>query len=270
MIATHDGHARIDYDKLKATVQTRSGFLDDVIDMNNYPLPRSAHDRRNRKIGLGVMGFADMLIALGIPYDSDEALAMAQELMSFIQRSRGPPPATSPRAGPFPNYDVSVFPERGGAPRRNATTTTIAPTDDQHSSRASPADRADLRPLLHPQRHDNDHLVEVHPSSPPRCGAGGSTPSRDDRALEGGHAPAHGIDPEDVARSYVTAHDISRRPTSGCRRPSRSTPKTRLSKTVNFPSTPRGGHPESVRPRLPPRLQGRHRLPGTRAATSRS
>ena len=130
MITTQGGHARVDYDKLKATVVTAVRFLDDVIDMNNYPLPEIRHMTvGNRKIGLGVMGFADMLIALGIPYDSDEALAVAQELMSFVQEESGSASCSLARErGPFPNYDVSVFPERGGAPRRNATTTTIAPT----------------------------------------------------------------------------------------------------------------------------------------------
>src|SRR3970040_1389622 len=105
MVTTADGRARIDYDKLKATVQTAVRFLDDVIDMNNYPLAEIRHMTiGHRKIGLGVMGFADMLIALGIPYDSDEALAMAQELMSFVQEESGAASCNLAReGGPLPD-----------------------------------------------------------------------------------------------------------------------------------------------------------------------
>jgi ribonucleoside-diphosphate reductase alpha chain len=130
MISGENGGTRIDYEKLKTVVHTSVRFLDDVIDMNNYPLNEIRRmTMGNRKIGLGVMGFADMLIRLGIPYDSDEALAVGQEIMNFIQEESVSASCFLARErGPFPNYGVSVFPEKENVPRRNATTTTIAPT----------------------------------------------------------------------------------------------------------------------------------------------
>ena len=83
----------------------------------------------NRKVGLGVMGFADMLIKLGVPYDSDEALAVGQEVMSFLREESVHTSSLLARErGPFPNCAASVFSDNGNIPRRNATTTTIAPT----------------------------------------------------------------------------------------------------------------------------------------------
>ena len=267
MLATQDGHARIDYDKLKATVQTAVRFLDDVIDMNNYPLPEIRHMTvGNRKIGLGVMGFADMLIALGIPYDSDEALAMAQELMSFIQEESGAASCNLARErGPFPNYDVSVFPERGGAPRRNATTTTIAPTGTISIIAGVSSGIEPIFALSYIRNvMDNDHLVEVHPlfdaemrrrglysvermTELSKVGTlrhlewdpRGRRPGlrHGARHLPGGPPPDAGGLPEVHRKRGVQDGELL------LRRHARR-------------------HPEGVRPRLPPRLQGRHRLPG--------
>ncbi|HEY5460357.1 MAG TPA: vitamin B12-dependent ribonucleotide reductase [Deferrimonas sp.] len=240
MLVTQDGHARIDYDKLKSTVQTAVRFLDDVIDMNNYPLPEIRHMTvGNRKIGLGVMGFADMLIALGIPYDSDEALAMAQELMSFVQEESGAASCNLARErGPFPNYDVSVFPERGGATRRNATTTTIAPTGTISIIAGVSSGIEPIFALSYIRNvMDNDHLVEVHPLFDAEMRRRGlySVERMTELSKVGTLRHMESI-PEDVARVYVTAHDISPEAHLRMQAAFQKYTENAVSKTVNFQS----------------------------------
>ena len=120
--------AGLDVEKLKAAVRLAVRFLDNVIDASLYPLEVIGNTvRANRKIGLGVMGFADMLFELGIPYASAEGLAAAERVMSIVQEEgRAASRQLARERGPFPNFVKSVF--ANGEPLRNATVTTIAPT----------------------------------------------------------------------------------------------------------------------------------------------
>jgi len=117
---------RIDWDGLRKTVEDAVHFLDNVIDANHFPFPEIEEmTMANRKIGLGVMGFADMLIQLGVPYRSREALDIGSEVMKFIQETaRGKSRELGEERGSFPNIEKSIF----EPPMRNATVTTIAPT----------------------------------------------------------------------------------------------------------------------------------------------
>jgi len=120
----------VDYTRLAQVVHLAVRFLDNVVEINHYPLPEIRKTTlANRKIGLGVMGFAEFLIALGIPYDSEEALARAEEIMAFLSReghlaSR----QLAEERGSFPNFPGSLWDEKGVTCMRNATVTTVAPT----------------------------------------------------------------------------------------------------------------------------------------------
>jgi ribonucleoside-diphosphate reductase alpha chain len=120
----------IDWEKLKGVVQTAVHFLDNVIDANSYPLSHiESVTKTNRKIGLGVMGFADALILLGVPYQSEEARKIGRKIMRFITDTAREASAKLGRSrGSFPHFTQSVWPKRGFDTLRNATTTTIAPT----------------------------------------------------------------------------------------------------------------------------------------------
>ena len=121
---------KINYEALSDDIATAVRFLDDTIDVNKYPLPAvEAMHKGNRKIGLGVMGWADLLIALGIPYDSQKSFLLAGEFMKFYRdRARGCSAELAGKRGVFPNFKGSVYDAPEMPAVRNATTTTIAPT----------------------------------------------------------------------------------------------------------------------------------------------
>lgn len=129
-VAEADGVRGVDWDRLRQTVHLSVRFLDNVIDASEYPLERISQTvRRNRKIGLGIMGWADLLYQLRLPYDSRRATSLAEKLMDFIQKeSRSASKALAAERAPFPAYETSVFKKQNLGPYRNATTTTIAPT----------------------------------------------------------------------------------------------------------------------------------------------
>jgi ribonucleoside-diphosphate reductase alpha chain len=120
---------KISWEKLRETVRNAVHFLDNVVDANVYPLKEIAGiTRANRKIGLGVMGFADMLIMLGVPYDSEEALKLGEQVMRFIEEeAHKKSMEIAESRGSFPNFERSIWKDRYSA-FRNATVTTVAPT----------------------------------------------------------------------------------------------------------------------------------------------
>jgi ribonucleoside-diphosphate reductase alpha chain len=161
--ATEDG---IDWVELAAAIHDGVVFLDNVIEANHYPFPEIENaTRRTRKIGLGVMGLADLLARLGIPYDSEEALGLAAKIAEFLtEKARAASQKLGDRRGCFPAFDKSIWPKRGIPALRNATATCVAPTG---TISLLAGVSASIEPFfaLAFTRHmlDGQRLTEVHP-----------------------------------------------------------------------------------------------------------
>lgn len=202
----------VDYDKLGRIVDISVHFLDNVIDMNRYPLKEIEEmSKKTRKIGLGVMGFADLLFYLGIPYNSNEAVNFADELMSFIdKRSKEKSMELAEKRGVFPAYDKSIY-KKKGMKIRNATTTTIAPTGTISIIAGASSGIEPLFAISFIRNvMDGDQLLEVHPYFENIAKERNfySKELMKKIAEEGSIANIEEI-PEDVKKVFVTAHDIS-------------------------------------------------------------
>jgi ribonucleoside-diphosphate reductase alpha chain len=123
-----DGELSIDWDEMERVVRLAVRFLDDVIEMNPYPLREIDQTvKSNRRIGLGIMGWADLLFIMGVPYDGPEAIELAERLMSFVkEKAHDQCAKLAEERGPFPNWSKSIY--KDVRPMRNSTVTTIAPT----------------------------------------------------------------------------------------------------------------------------------------------
>ena len=235
-----DGEPVLDYEALKNVVFWSVRFLDNTIDMSKYPLSEiDEMVRGNRKIGLGVMGFADLLYQLKIPYNSEKALEIAEQVMGFIQKeSHEASKCLAEKRGVFENFDKSIFKNQKGCTYRNASTTTIAPTGTLSiiancSSGVEPLFALSfVRNVM-----DNDKLLEVNPYFEKVAKEKGfySSELMDTIALEGGVQHIEEI-PEDVCKVFVTAHDISPEWHIRMQAAFQKHTDNAVSKTVNLPS----------------------------------
>ena len=207
------GLPSIDYSGLKDLVWNSVRFLDNVIDMSKYPLPEiEKMARGNRKIGLGVMGFADMLFQLQVPYDSEQALEVAENVMAFIQKeSKEASRALAEERNVFPNFEKSIYKDMENGRVRNATTTTIAPTGTLSIIAGCSSGIEPLFALSFVRNvMDNDKLLETNPYFERVARERGfySPELMDAVARSGGIRRIEGI-PQDVKDVFVTAHDIT-------------------------------------------------------------
>ena len=202
----------IDYEGLKDVVDLSVRFLDNTIEMSKYPLPEITEMvQGNRKIGLGVMGFADMLFQLDIAYNSEVALETAESVMGFIQESAHEASQNlAEERGTFKYYDKSIFKEQG-IKYRNATTTTIAPTGTLSIISGCSSGIEPLFALSFVRTvMDNDKLLEVNPYFEKIARERGfySSGLMDEIAKKGSIRDLAEI-PEEVRNLFVTAHDVS-------------------------------------------------------------
>jgi ribonucleoside-diphosphate reductase alpha chain len=160
------GEADLDWDRLRRAVRAGVRFLDDVIEVNHDPLPEvAAMTRGTRKVGLGVMGFAESLILLGVPYDAPDAIAWADRMMAFIaSEARAASRELAATRGAFPNWTSSI-PAATGERQRNAALLSIAPTGTLSIIAGTSGGIESLFALAYRRAHTlgGPPLVEVNP-----------------------------------------------------------------------------------------------------------
>ena len=229
----------LDRAKLEKTIRTAVHFLDNVIEVNQYPLPEiDKMTRSTRKIGLGVMGFADMLLYMGVPYNSEEGVALAQEIMDTINTiGHQESEKLAESRGAFPLFDQSIY--KDGKPIRNATVTTIAPTGTLSiiagvSSGVEPVFAyAYIRNVM-----DNTHLIETNQILKDKLVEAGiySETLMKQIVEQGSLAHVDGI-PEEIKRVFVCAHDVSPIWHVKMQAAFQQYTDNAVSKTVNFPNS---------------------------------
>lgn len=234
---TKDG--KIDWQNLARVTKIAVHFLDNVIDMNRYPLKKiEKMTKANRKIGLGVMGFADMLVKLGISYNSDDAINTAERLMKFvldeaIKASSG----LASERGTFPNFKDSVYNVPQGPRLRNATLTTIAPTGTLSIIADCSSGIEPLFALAYYRNVlDNEKLVEVNSLFSETAKEKGFYSEAIMKKIieKGGLTEVEGV-PEDIKGIFVTAHDISPEWHIRMQAAFQKYTHNAVSKTINFP-----------------------------------
>ncbi|MFA7336380.1 MAG: adenosylcobalamin-dependent ribonucleoside-diphosphate reductase [Candidatus Obscuribacterales bacterium] len=232
-----------DWNRLSEMIELGVRFLDDVIDANVYPFEFIARATlNNRRIGLGLMGFADSLIKLSIAYDSDEAVALGEQLMAFFQdKAHQASAALANARGNFPNWLYSDFAQSGqsGTARRNATVTTIAPTGTISIIAGTSSGIEPLFAISFVRRVlGGTELVEVNPLFEKIAKERGfySEDLMRKIAQEGTVSHIEEV-PEDVRRVFVCAHDIDYLYHVRMQAAFQRHTDNAVSKTINFPNS---------------------------------
>lgn len=231
----------IDWEKLERTTRLATRFLDDVIDMNRFPLPEIRDNTlRTRKIGLGIMGWATMLEYLEIPYDSEEGVELAKRVMSFIRESAERESlALAKVRGVFPAYKGSIW-EKKNLPVRNATLTTIAPTGTIGIIAGPTSSGIEPNFLLCYFRNvlDGEQLLEVDPAFEYIAKKEGFYNENLMKRIASGESIQHIEEiPERIKRIFKTAMDISAYWHIKMQAAFQEYTDNAVSKTINLPNT---------------------------------
>ncbi len=226
----------IDWERIEKTINSGVKFLDNIIDVNKYPLPQiESITKANRKIGLGVMGFADMLVQLGIPYDSEEALKTGEEIMRFLEeKSHAASERLARERGAFPNFQGSIYKK----PIRNATATTVAPTGTISIIAGCSSGIEPLFAISFVRNvMEGTKLLEVNPYFEAVARERGFY-SEELMMKIAKHGTLAGIDevPDDVKRVFVTAFDVAPEWHVRMQAVFQKHCDNAVSKTINFPN----------------------------------
>jgi len=229
----------IDFDKLLHTVRVAVHFLDNVIDMNKYPISKIEEmTKQNRKIGLGVMGWADLLIQLGIPYNLKEALKLAEKLMGMISKeAKQASIELAKKRGPFPNFGKSIY--KDSSPIRNSTLTTIAPTGTIGIIAGASSGIEPIFALVYTRANvlDNNKLFEVNPFFEKVAKEQGFySKELIEKISQTGSIKHIKEIPEQIRKIFVTAMDISPEDHIKMQAAFQKYTDNAVSKTVNFPA----------------------------------
>lgn len=239
MMRNTNGAAEIDYPRLAQTVRTAVRFLDNVIDVNKFPLRQIEEmTRKTRKIGLGIMGFADMLVMLGISYDSEEALKVAKDVMIDIQRyATEASEELAQERGAFPAFEGSVYDIPDGLRVRNATRTTIAPTGTLSMIAGCSSGIEPFFALSYTKTVlDGTPFIEVNPYFEEAARKGGFySEELMQKLAEGAHLNDIDGVPEEAKKLFVTAHEISPEWHVKMQAAFQKSTHNAVSKTINFP-----------------------------------
>jgi len=236
-----DAREGIDWEGLKTVIHQSVRFLDNVIEASVYPLEQITEMvRTNRKIGLGLMGFADLLYQLGVAYNSQEGVSLAERLMAFIQdESKLASKALADERGPFPSFDGSTYAAKKQGPYRNATTTTIAPTGTLSILAGCSSGIEPLFALSFTRTvMDNDKLIEVNPYFEAAVKAAEAySPKLMEEVAKVGSVQKLELLPAEIRRVFVTAMDIEPIWHLKMQAAFQKFTDNAVSKTVNLPSS---------------------------------
>lgn len=256
------GKAEIDWAALESCIRVAIRFLDNVIDMNNYPLPEIEFmSKGNRRIGLGVMGWAETLVCLGLPYDSEEALNAGREVMRFISdNARKASEQLALERGVFPNWSLSIYNPSSkyfcgqAVALRNSACTTIAPTGTIGIAAglqgagiepffAIAYTRYNARALEAVKKHEkpdaSDVFYEVNPLFRQVAEDNnyfGLGETKLWKAIESNHKAVRGVKeiPEHIQKLFATAHDVSVEYHVGMQAAFQEHTDNAVSKTINM------------------------------------